>query len=216
MDRPNRTLLSMVWPVLVAQATEPLVGVADTAFVSRLGADALAALGVGTATLTSAFWLFNFLGIGSQTKTAQAVGADHIAQARDIAAITLVLAAALGGGLMLVLLPFLRMITGLMGATGDMFDLAMSYMMIRLLGAPAVLIAMAGFGVLRGLQDMQTPFRIAVTINLLNIALDGLLIFGLGPIPGWGVTGAAIASAVSQWVGFRPRRARGALGEDKQ
>jgi MATE family multidrug resistance protein len=60
---------------------------------------------------------------------------------------------------------------------------------------------LAGFGILRGLQDMRNPLWIALIINVLNIALDALLIFGYGRLPAFGVAGAALASVISQWVG---------------
>jgi MATE family multidrug resistance protein len=60
---------------------------------------------------------------------------------------------------------------------------------------------MAAFGALRGLHDMRTPLRIALASNALNVALDALLIFGLGPVPALGVAGAAWATVISQWVG---------------
>ena len=63
------------------------------------------------------------------------------------------------------------------------YDDAVDYMRLRLLGAPAVLITLAAFGILRGRQDMTSPLKIAVGLNLLNIVLDAVLIFGLGPLP---------------------------------
>jgi MATE family multidrug resistance protein len=74
------------------------------------------------------------------------------------------------------------------------------YMEIRLLAAPAVLLTLAGFGALQGLQDMRTPLAIAATANLVNAALDPLLIFGWGPVPALGVAGAAWASTLGHWI----------------
>ena len=77
VDRPNRTLLALAVPVFFSLIAEPLTGLIDTAFVSRLGAEPLAALGVGTAALSSIFWIFNFLGSGTQTNVAQARGQEE-------------------------------------------------------------------------------------------------------------------------------------------
>ena len=63
---PNTTLIYMSLPVLLSLIAEPLTGLVDTAFVSRLGSISLAALGVGTVGLSGIFWIFNFLGIGTQ------------------------------------------------------------------------------------------------------------------------------------------------------
>jgi MATE family multidrug resistance protein len=75
------------------------------------------------------------------------------------------------------------------------------YLEIRLLGAPALLAMVAAFGALRGLHDMRTPLWIAAGSNAANAALDAVLIPGLGPIPGFGIAGAAWATVIAQWAG---------------
>ncbi len=70
-----------------------------------------------------------------------------------------------------------------------------------MLGAPAVIVSIIGFGALRGVQDMKTPLWIAAGINVTNVILDYLLIFGWSFIPAMGVGGAALASSISQWLG---------------
>ncbi|KPJ76279.1 MAG: MATE family efflux transporter, partial [Deltaproteobacteria bacterium SG8_13] len=69
---PHATLVSLSIPVLFSLVAEPLTGLVDTAFVARLGAVSLAALGVGAVVLAGVFWIFNFLGIATQTHVAQA------------------------------------------------------------------------------------------------------------------------------------------------
>jgi len=199
--RPNRTLLVLSLPVLLSMTAEPLTALIDTAFVSSLGSIALAALGAGTSVLFSLFWIFNFLGIGVQTEVAQAHGRGKSEQASQIASLALAMGLGFGGILIVSLYPISRELAGLMGASGAVQDAAVEYMQVRLFGAPAVLMMLASFGVLRGLQDMRTPLWIALGINALNILLDWLLIFGRGPVPGMGVAGSALASTVSQWLG---------------
>ena len=74
LTSPNRTLISLSIPVLLSLVAEPLTGLVDTAFISRLGSEPMAALGVGTTILSGIFWIFNFLGIGTQTETAHIYG----------------------------------------------------------------------------------------------------------------------------------------------
>ncbi len=71
---PHATLVRLALPVLVSLAAEPVTGAVDTAFVARLGASSLAALGVGATVFSGVFWIFNFLGVGTQTEVAQRLG----------------------------------------------------------------------------------------------------------------------------------------------
>ncbi len=199
--RPHRTLLRLSLPVLVSLVAEPLSGLVDTAFVSRLGATPLAALGVGAVLLSSVFWVFNFLGIGTQTEVARALGAGAAARAREVSGIALALAAGLGVVLAAAGWPSVGPAATAMGAEGAVHEGATVYLRIRILGGPAMLLMMASFGALRGLQDMRTPLWIAVGSNALNAALDAVLIFGLGPVPALGIAGAAWATTASQWIG---------------
>lgn len=200
--KPNRTLVKLAVPVLFSLVAEPLTGLADTAFVARLaGSEPVAALGVGTVAFSSIFWAFNFLGVGTQTEVAQDEGGGDRVHAVKVVSLASALAACIGVFLMFGAMPFLSNIAGVLGGHGSVNDLACEYMFFRLLGAPAVLVSLACFGALRGVQDMRTPLYVAVGINLINVFLDWLLIFGVGPFPVMGVAGAAIASTISQWIG---------------
>lgn len=199
--RPHRTILSLSLPILLSLVAEPLTGLVDTAFVARLGSAPLAALGISATLLSGVFWVFNFLGIGTQTEVARALGARDRLRAGRISALALVLALALGTALCALAWPFAEVASRAMEARGEVLEDATHYLRIRLLGGPAVLATLACFGALRGLQDMRTPLFVALVANALNIALDALLIFGAGPIPALGISGAALASTLSLWVG---------------
>ncbi len=199
--RPHRTLLGLSIPVLLSLTAEPITALVDTAFISSLGVVPLAALGVGTTALSSLFWMFNFLGIGIQTEVAQIYGKGKKEDAGKILSLALLLAAGFGILLILVFGPTANWLAGLLGASGGVQLKAVQYMQIRLFGAPAVLLTLVTFGAFRGLQDMRTPLWIALGVNLLNLVLDWLLIFGRGPIPAMGVEGSALASTASQWLG---------------
>ena len=201
LSAPHRTLVTLSLPVLLSLIAEPLTGLVDTAFVARLGSAPLAALGVGTIALSSVFWIFNFLGIGSQTEVARALGAGERQRASELSGLALVLSAGFGVVMLALALPLGEQAVVAMGAQGEVVDGAALYVRIRAFGAPAVLMTTAAFGALRGLQDMRTPLKIAIVVNVLNIALDAVLIRGAGPIPAFGIAGAAWATAGSQWVG---------------
>lgn len=201
VKRPNRTLLVLAVPVFFSLIAEPLTGLIDTAFVSRLGAEPLAALGVGTAALSSIFWIFNFLGIGTQTNVAQALGQEEEARATSMTSLALLISVLAGVVLIFAGWLLAPMIASLLGADGVMQAQATEYMRIRLFGAPAMLAMLTAFGALRGMQDMRSPLWISLAVNGLNIVLDGMIILGFGPIPALGIAGAAAASALAQSLG---------------
>jgi MATE family multidrug resistance protein len=179
---------------------EPLAGLADTAFVARLGSSELAGLGVSTTLLSGAVWIFGFLGIGAQTGVARALGAERLEDARETAGLVLWLSLGIGVLAALVIFPLLGSAAELMGAGGEIRSASVTYLGIRLVGLPGTLLMMGGFGVLRGLQDMRTPLWAAGTASVLNAVLDPLLIFGVGPFPRLGVAGAAWATTATQWL----------------
>ena len=198
---PHRTLLRLSFPVLLSLIAEPVAALVDTAFLKQLGAAPLAAVGVGATLLSGVFWIFNFLGVATHTEVARAAGAGEREAGRAAAGLGLTLAVAAGLGLLLF-----GWVTGpaaasAMEAEGAVADSAVLYLRIRLLAAPAVLVTLVAFGALRGVQDMRAPLKVAVAINALNVLLDWLLIFGVGPFPALGVAGAAWATVISQWLG---------------
>lgn len=199
--KPNRTLLTLAIPVLFSMVAEPLTGLVDTAFVAKLGPEPLASLGIGTIVFSSVFWVFGFLGIGTQTEVSHALGKGDLMRASSLGWMAVGISAVLGLVLMIFVYPFLSGVAVMMGGEEAVRDLAMDYMGYRLLGAPAVLVVLACFGSLRGYQDMRSPLWIAVGMNVINVGLDWCLVFGKGPFPLMGVGGAALASAISQWIG---------------
>lgn len=200
-EKPHLTLVALSFPVLLSMTAEPLTALIDTAFIASRGSVSLAALGVGTTALSSLFWIFNFLSIGAQTEVAQEDGRGNADKAGSIASLALSMGMAFGILLILAILPNTVWLASLLGASGNVQLEAISYIRIRIFGAPAVLLMLVTFGVLRGLQDMRTPLWIALGVNALNILLDWLLIFGNVGFPEMGVAGSALASTISQWLG---------------
>ncbi len=201
IKHPHKTLISLSIPVLFSLTAEPITALVDTAFISSLGVVPLAALGVGTTALSSLFWMFNFLGVGTQTEVAQRYGKGESEGTEKILSLALLLSALIGLILILTIGPTAAWLANLLGASGSVQENAVRYMQIRLFGAPAVLITLTIFGALRGLQDMRSPLWIAIGVNVLNLLLDWCLIFGNGPFPAMGVGGSALASTISQWLG---------------
>ncbi len=195
--RYDRMIIGLALPALGALAADPLITLVDTAFVGRIGTTELAALGVNAAIFGLAFFAFNFLAYGVTPLVSQALGRGDTEQAGRVIANGLVAAVALGLLVVAILEAAAGPILDLMGATDDLGREAIGYLRIRGAAAPAVLIITLGHGAFRGYADTTTPFVVTLGLNIVNLVLDPLLIFGLD----WGLTGAAVATLVAQWVG---------------
>ncbi len=201
VSRPHRTLLVLSVPVMLSLIAEPLAGLVDLAFVQRLGAAPAAALGSATALLSAITWVFNFLSVGTQSEVAHDLGAGRPERAASAAALALVLALAIGVVVAALAWPLIPAASAGMSPDPLVRDGTRTYLRIRLLGMPALLLVFAASGALRGVQDMRGPMWIAAGMSALNVALDALLIFGAGPVPALGIAGAAWATAASQVLG---------------
>ena len=196
-DSLNRSILRVAIPALGALAIDPLLTLVDTAFVARVGVVELAALGVDTAILGIAFFGFNFLAYATTPLVARALARRDPEMARRFVGNALAVAIGLGLLSTVALMLLAPWIVELMGASGPVAESAVTYLRVRALATPAVLIVTTGHGAFRGYQDTRTPLKVAAGVNGLNLVLDPILIFGLG----WGLTGAGIATVVAQLVG---------------
>ncbi|MDX1385017.1 MAG: MATE family efflux transporter [Thermoanaerobaculia bacterium] len=201
LRHPHSTVLGLSLPILLALIAEPLTGIADTAFVARLGAQPVAGLGVATVLLASVLWVFNFLAIGTQTEVSVALGSGQPTRAAATAGVAIRLSLMLGCALIVLGWPLAPYLCRLAGAQDGVLADAVVYLRIRLFGAPAGLAALAAFGALRGAQDMRTPLWVSLVLHGTNIGLDAVLILGPGPAPALGLAGAALATVLAQWTG---------------
>jgi len=196
----DREILRLAIPAFGALAAEPLYVLADTAIVGHLGTTPLAGLGVAGAILSVAFGIFNFLAYGTTATVARRIGVGDRRAAAEHGVAGVWLALGLGVALATVGLALSGPIVSAMGASARVAPDARTYLRISLLGAPFVLVALAGTGYLRGLQDTRTPLVIALVANAANLVLELVLVYGvhLG-IAGsaWGTVIAQIAAALA-------------------
>jgi putative MATE family efflux protein len=199
----DREIFRLALPAFGALAAEPLYVLADTAIVGHLGTRPLGGLGVAGAVLTAVFGIFNFLAYGATATVARRMGAGDRRGATHHGIAGMWLALALGVALAALGLALSGPVVEVMGASARVRPYALTYLRISLLGAPFMLVALAGTGYLRGLQDTRTPLVIAVVANIVNLALEVLLVYGahLG-IAGsaWGTVIAQIGAAMSYIV----------------
>lgn len=194
-----RRVLALAWPVMLSMLSYSLMSGADALFVGRQGTVPLAAIGLAV----TATFLFLALPIGLvrglRVTTAQATGAGRLVavealgwQAVWLSLATGVVVAALGG---LGPLVFQHL-----GATPEVQAEALSYFRVRVQAAPLALGVLALTAWFEGRGNTRTPMIANVTANLLSIALDAVLVPGLGPVPALGIRGAAWAGVISLGV----------------
>jgi putative MATE family efflux protein len=210
----DREILRLAVPALGALVAEPINVLADTAIVGHLGTRQLAGLAVAGIVLTAAFAVFNFLAYSTTAAVARRVGAGQRRAAAEMGTDAYWLALGLGVALMIAGLLAAPLVIDAMGASARVRPYALTYLRISALGAPAYLVALAGAGFLRGLQDTRTTLVIAVGANIVNLALEVLLVYGLhGGIAGsaWGTVIAQCAAAFAYvWIMRRSTRQTGA------
>ncbi len=188
-ERPGRELLRLAWPITISMVSFSTMTLASTAFVAQIGSDELA--GVGLAGVVGFALICFGIGLlrGAKTLVSQAVGAGRKDRIPELLGAALVIAVVLGALATLAGHLIAPLLTAL-SASPRAGHFAAEYLTIRSLGAPLVLVYASLREASYGVGDSRAPMRASLAGNAVNIALDAILILGLG----WGVQGAAIAT----------------------
>lgn len=181
-------------PALGALVAEPLYLLVDTAIVGHLGTRSLAALAIAASVLNAAFSLCNFLAYSTTASVARMIGARNRRRAAELGVDGLWLAAGIGVAMTALGLVLAPAIASAMGASTAVQPLTVTYLRISILGAPFLLLTLAGAGYLRGVLDTRTTLWIAVGANAANVALDLFLVYGLD----LGLAGSAWGTVIAQ------------------
>jgi putative MATE family efflux protein len=178
-------------------AAEPLYLLVDTAVVGNLGTVALGGLAVGGGLLTWAAALLNFLAYGTTARSARRAGAGDRAGAVDEGVQATWLALALGLAVLAVFQALAGPLTRLLaGGAGPVAEAGEQWLRVASLGAPLLLISLAGNGWLRGVQELRRPMRFVLAGSLVSLVLCPLLVHPVG----LGLVGSAIANVVGQAI----------------
>ncbi|WP_413221352.1 MATE family efflux transporter [Tritonibacter mobilis] len=192
-------VLKIALPIVLSNATVPILGAVDTGVVGQLGEAApIGAVGIGAVILSTIYWIFGFLRMGTTGLAAQARGAGDEAETGALLMRGLLLAG--GAGLFFILaqaLVFWGAFT-LAPASAEVEGLARQYLEIRIWGAPATIGLYAVTGWLIAMERTRGVFLLQIWMNGLNIVLDLWFVLGLG----WGVEGVATATLIAEWSGL--------------
>jgi len=195
-------IVQLAWPLVLANTLQTIYNLADMFWVGQRlhSTSAVAAVGIVFPTAWVLISIGTGITIAIATFTAQYTGAELHDRAGYYAAQGIMMSAGLGLGLAAigeaVRVPLLHF----MGARGAVFPLALSYVSVIFISVPFSYLFMAFSAALRGSGDTLTAMKLMLVASLTNIVLDPLFITGIGPIPRWGIKGAAIATLVARFL----------------
>ncbi len=196
-----RAIMLLAVPMVLEMVLESVFAVTDVFFVGKLGANAVATVGLTESLLTVLYAIAMGLSIGVTAMVARRIGEHDVEGARDAAVqgvlIGLVIAGVLGvAGVILA-----PRLLAMMGASPEVVRIGSNFTRVMLGGDVSVLLLFLANAVFRGAGDAAIAMRVLWLANAINIVLGPCLIFGLGPFPALGVTGGAVATTIGRGTG---------------
>ncbi|MEG0133316.1 MAG: MATE family efflux transporter [Clostridium sp.] len=197
----RKKIYSMIIPITVESMLQMTAGFVSAAFIGRLDAMAISALGISTR-ITQIIWsLFKGITTGGTVLVAQAYGANNEKKVRDTIMQTLISCV-----LLVIILAGFMQINGkvflkVFNPSVDLISQAESYLKIVAFGLPFVVIMLVVAGSLQGMGNGKTPMKIAAAMNGANILISPVLIFGKFGLPAMGIQGAALGLVIAQFIG---------------
>lgn len=193
----HRTVLAIAAPIVLSNLSTPLLGIADTAVMGRMGDPKyIGAVAIGALIFTMVFWTFGFLRMGTTGLTAQALGAKDGAEIRAALGRAMLIAGGVGLALIALQWPIREIAFALLNGGPEVEPLARIYFDIRVWSAPAALANYALVGWFIGLGRAHIALALQVFLNLVNIFFNILLALGLG----WGVAGIAAGTLIAEFA----------------
>ncbi|WP_010139442.1 MATE family efflux transporter [Oceanicola sp. S124] len=192
-------VIRLALPIVLSNATVPILGAVDTGVVGQLGLAApIGAVGIGAVVLSALYWIFGFLRMGTTGLTANAAGEGDTAEVAAL--LTRAMMIGFGAGLAIIALqaPLFWLAFTLSPASDEVEQMARAYMSIRIFSAPAAIGIYGLTGWLIAQERTAGVLVLQVGMNIVNIGLDLLFVLGLG----WGVEGVALATFLAEWSGL--------------
>ncbi len=218
----NRAIFLLSVPMILEMVMESLFAVVDIFFVSKVGIDAVATVGLTESVMTLIYSVAIGLSTAATATIARRVGEGNHDQARHAIGQVILISLFISSITAIIGITFASDLLRVMGADANVIATGTNYVRIQFLSSPVVVLLYSLSGALRGAGAASTAMRSLIVANGFNILLGPLLIFGVGLFPELGVTGAAIATAIGRSIGVgyqlyaltRVNKALGLLWED--
>lgn len=191
-------LVRLAIPMVFGMLGMVIFNLTDTYFVGQLGSDQLAALSFTFPVVLVLNAFAQGVGLSSSALVSRAAGEQNRAKVRRLATDSLLLGVFILAIILSLGLFTINPLFRLLGADGVILGYIRDYMTIWYFGSVMVVIPMIGNNIIRALGDTKTPGLVMAISAIINIILDPLLIFGLGPFPALGIRGAAIATVIAR------------------
>ena len=194
----HRRVLTIALPIVLSNATVPILGAVDTGVIGQLGEAApIGAVGIGAIILSGLYWIFGFLRMGTTGLAAQAIGRADAVEVRALLLRALLFAGAAGAVIILLQSLLFSAAFWLAPASDEVESLAREYLSIRVWSAPAAIAVYGLTGWLIAQERTRAVLVLQVAMNGLNILLDFVFVLGLG----LSVGGVAAATVIAEWSG---------------
>jgi len=195
----DKRVLKIALPIVLSNATVPILGSVDTGVVGQMGEAApIGAVGLGAIIIAFIYWIFGFLRMGTAGLTAQALGAKEDREVTALLVRGLMIAGVAGVVYIILQTPIFWLAFQASPASEEVESLTRAYMEIRIWGAPATIGTYAITGWLVAAERTKEILVLQLWINGVNMALDIWFVLGLG----WGVEGVATATIIAEWSGL--------------
>ena len=197
----NRAILLLAIPMVLEMVLESLFAVVDVLWVGRLGANAVATVGLTESLLALVFSIGIGLSMSTTAMVARRIGEKDPVDAAIAGAQAIFLGLLISLAIGIPAFVFAPQLLRLMGASPEIVATGSGYARIALGGCGAIVMLFLNNAIFRGAGDAAIAMRLLWVSNILNLILDPCLIFGLGPFPRLGVTGAALATFSGRSIG---------------
>jgi len=198
----GKTLINLTIPMIFGMVGMIIFNLTDTYFVGKLGADQLAALSFTFPVIFIINSIALGLGIGASVVISRAIGEGDQNKVRRLTTDSLLLAISIVIVFVLAGLATIKPLFTILGASAEIIILIKQYMVIWYIGMPFVVVPMVGNNAIRATGDTKTPSAIMMIAATMNLIMDPLLIFGIGPFPALGIEGAALATVITRFTTF--------------